>query len=118
VNAALPGESIAPDDASWSEDGWDKSSENTQNTTLSPETLADESDSSLEETLGSQPEEVVNEAIPGEPIAPEDTPLTEDEPSDSLTKEAQPLDKSKALNPEQPDNQKKKNSESDSEANQ
>jgi hypothetical protein len=44
--------------------------------------------------------------------------LTEDEPSDSLTKEAQPLDKSKALNPEQPDNQKKKNSESDSEANQ
>jgi hypothetical protein len=89
-----------------------------QNTTLPPETLADESDSSLEETLGSQPEEAVNEAIPGEPIAPEDTPLTEDEPSDSLTKEAQPLDKSKALNPEQPDNQKKKNSESDSEANQ
>ena len=118
VDEVMPEEPITPNEAAWNEEGWDKSSENTQNTTLPPETLADESDSSLEETLGSQPEEAVNEAIPGEPIAPEDTPLTEDEPSDSLTKEAQPLDKSKALNPEQPDNQKKKNSESDSEANQ
>lgn len=71
VEEAMLGESIALDDAAWSEDGWDKSLESRQDATLPSERLVDESDSSLDETLDSQLEEMMNEAIPGELIIPD-----------------------------------------------
>lgn len=119
---AIPEELNVFDDETFIEMQWDEPADSTSEEVIS----SLESDSSLDETLNSQPEETVNEAMPGDLIIPESTSLTKDQPSDNLTKEAQLLNKSnfdtvspqsEDLNQEQPDEPKKKDSESDLEAN-
>jgi len=121
-------------------------SDSTQGATLPSQALEDNSNSFSQETLDSQQEDTVIQpsspensgAAPqelaqtwdlpklGESVTSEHQALSEDEPADNFKQEAQASDESnfdidlpklETLNSEQPDNPKKKNSNSDSEAN-
>jgi hypothetical protein len=132
---SMPEGLSAPDQAAVAQQVQDESLESDQDTTKPQAALENVSDVFLETPQNSQQEDTTKlsaqapaeRSIPEEASAADETALTEDKPSNSLTQEEQRLDASnfevdllqpEVLNPSRSDNEKKNNRNSDSEANQ